>query len=388
MTNALPLRALIACLWLTVVAAPAEACDEAKQAAVAANPGDDDARDALARSCARAGRHNDALAQYDILLARDPDNSDWLLGKGQALIALQRPAEALPFLEHGRSVAPAYEDIWRANATALEMLEDYERGDASLAEAERAFPQAAWPAEKRAAMHEQRLLKRGTRLSLSASHENLSGGRDPWRAITFNMDKPLDDRRRVMAGLHVEERFQARDGQLTAGYVDRLSDDWSFSVSGDIAPNADVLPEWSLVGEVTRSLPGDRNLALRARHASYTTTDVDSLAATIEQYAAQFRMSYTLTAAKPTAVQTSFGHSLRIAHDYGDASHVTLALGFGEEAESVAPGVVQVTQVKSIGVNGVHWRNPAWGFSWEAGWYEQGDLYNRLRISLGLEHRF
>jgi len=384
----LALRALIASLCMAAAATPAEACSEAGQAAVAANPDDSDARDALARSCAQAGRHQEALAHYDVLLARDPDNSDWLLGKAQALIALQRPAEALPLLERGRSVAPAYEDIWRANATALEMLADYERGDAFLAEAERAFPQSTWPAVKRAALHEERLLHRGTRLSLAASHEELSGGRDPWRALTFNMEKPLDDRRRVLAGLHAEERFQARDGQLTAGYVDRLSDDWSFSVSGDIAPDAEVLPEWSLIGEVARSLPGDRSLGLRARHSSYATTDVDSLAATIEQYAAQFRIAYTLTAARPTGVNTSFGHSLRIAHDYGDASHVTLALGFGEEAEAVAPGVVQVTQVRSIGVNGVHWRNPGWGFSWEAGWYEQGDLYDRLRIGLGLEHRF
>jgi YaiO family outer membrane protein len=273
------------------------------------------------------------------------------------------------------------------NATALEMLGDYEKSDAFLVEAQRAFPQSDWPAAKRAALSEEHLLKRGTRLSLSASQEELSGGRDPWRAATFNMDRPLDDRRRFLAGLHVEERFQARDGQLTAGYVDRLSGDWSYSVSGDIAPGAEVLPEWSLIGEVARALPGDRSLGLRARHSSYATTDVDSLAATIEQYAAQFRIAYTLTAAKPTGVQTSFGHSLRIAHDYGDTSHVTLALGFGEEAEAVAPGVVQVTDVRSISVNGVHWRNTRWGFSWEAGWYEQGDLYNRLRISLGLEHR-
>ena len=386
--SGLSLRILIACLCLAAAWSPAEACDAAKQAAVAANPGDDDARDALARSCARAGQHEEALKHYDILLARDPDNSDWLLGKAQSLIALDRPAEALPFLEHGRSVAPAYEDLWRANATALELLGDYEKSDAFLAAAQSAFPQASWPAAKRAALSEEHLLNRGTRLSLAASHEELSGGRDPWRALTFNMEKPLDDRRRVLAGLHAEERFQARDGQLTAGYVDKLSDDWSFSVSGDIAPNAEVLPEWSLAGEAGHTLPGDRSLGLRARHASYATTDVDSLAATIEQYAAQFRIAYTLTAARPTGVQTSFGHSLRIAHDYGDASHVTFALGFGEEAEAVAPGVVQVTQVRSIGVNGVQWRSTRWGFSWEAGWYEQGDLYNRLRISVGLEHRF
>jgi YaiO family outer membrane protein len=47
-----------------------------------------------------------------------------------------------------------------------------------------------------------------------------------------------------------------------------------------------------------------------------------------------------------------------------------------------------VTRDKSVSINGVHWRNAAWGLSWEAGWYEQGDLYERVRIGLGLEHRF
>ena len=384
----LTVRTLLACLCMIAAVTAAQACSEAGQDVVAQNPGDSDARYMLARSCAAAGRHEEALAQYGLLLAQDPNNSDWLLGKAQSLVALNRPREALPLLEQGRSVAPAYEDIWRINATALEMLEDYDRGDALLAEAERAFPQSPWPAARRAALAEQRLLRRGTRISLAVSHENLSGGRDPWQAVTLGVDKPLDDHRRIFGGLHIEERFDARDEQFSLGYVDRVSDDWSFSVAGDFASDAEVLPEWSLVAEVGRSLPGDRSLGLRARHASYATVDVDSLAATIEQYAEQFRIAYTLTGAQPSGLGTSFGHSLRVAHDYGTASHVTVALGFGEEAETIAPGVVQVTRNKSIGVNGVHWRNAAWGFSWEAGWYEQGDLYNRVRISLGLEHRF
>ncbi len=61
---------------------------------------------------------------------------------------------------------------------------------------------------------------------------------------------------------------------------------------------------------------------------------------------------------------------------------------FGEEAETVVPGVVQVTDTRSVSLSGLHWTSTAWGFAWEAGWYEQGDLYDRLRIRVGLEHRF
>ncbi|MEX2343223.1 MAG: YaiO family outer membrane beta-barrel protein [Steroidobacteraceae bacterium] len=388
------LRSLSRCLALAAIAgalaaSPAFACDAALDAAVAAKPNDADARDALARSCARAGRADAALAYYEELLKIDSGNVDWLLGKSQALIALQRPREALPLLERARQVAPAYEDVWRLNVTALEMNGEFARAEELLAEAARAFPQSAWPAERRQAMAEQRLLQRGTRLSIDASYEELSGGRPAWRGATVGIERRLADRRRVYAGLHLEERFDTRDEQVMLAFVDRLNDDWSYSVSGDVSPDAEVLPEWSLVLEAGRALPGDRSLGFRARHTSYSTVDVESLAATIEQYTDWLRVAYTLNASKPSGIDDpSFGHLLRFARDYGRDSHVMLALGFGEEAETVAPGVVQVTETRSVSLNGVHWRNAAWGFLWEAGWYEQGDLYDRIRVRLGLEHRF
>lgn len=371
-----------------LAAAPALACDPALQTAVAANPDRHDDRDALARSCARAGDHEGALAHYETLLAVNPDNVDWLLGKSQALIALQRPREALPPLERGRALAPAYEDIWRSNIAALEALDEFDRADALLAEAARAFPQSDWPASRRQALAERRLLERGTRLSVEVSYEDLSGGRSSWQGATIGIDRRLDAKRRLLAGVHVEERFDTRDEQFALGYVQRVNDDWSFGVAGDVAPDAEVLAEWSIVAEAGRALPGGRSLGLRAQHASYETVDVDSLAATIEQYFERFRIAYTLNAAKPTDIDTSVGHSLGFAHDYGRDSNVTLALGYGEEAETIAPGVVQVTDVKSVSLYGLHWKSAAWGLAWEAGWHEQGDLYDRIRIRLGLEYRF
>ena len=371
-----------------LAAAPALACDPALQAAVAANPDHSDERDALARSCARAGRQQEALAHYDVLLTVDAGNVDWLLGKSQALVALQRPREALPLLERGRTVAPAYEDIWRLEATTLDALDEFDRADAFLAEAARAYPQSDWPVSRRRALAERRLLVRGTRLSVDVSYEDLSGGRDSWKGATIGIDKRLDPDRRVLAGLHVEERFNTQDEQIALGYVQRLNHDWSFSVAGDAAPAAEVLAEWTLVAEAYRALPGGRSVGLRARHAQYESVDVDSIAGTVEQYFDRFRVAYTLNAARPTDLDWSLGHSLRFAHDYGRDSHVTLGLGYGEEAETIAPGVVQVTDVKSVSLNGVHWRSAAWGFAWEAGWHEQGDLYDRIRIRFGLEHRF
>ncbi|MGQ0430080.1 MAG: YaiO family outer membrane beta-barrel protein [Gammaproteobacteria bacterium] len=383
-----PAACVLVAACAACLAAPAIACEEALRALAAAEPANTDARYDLARSCARAGRSAEALAEYEALLTVAPDNPDWLLGRSQSLMALGRPREALAPLDRARAVSPQYEDVWRANVAALEAAGDPDRALALAREAEHAFPQSSWPRDRQATIARARLLERGTRVSLAASYEDLSGGRPSWQAATLAFDHPLTGTRRLLAGVHVEERFDTQDEQFSIALVDRIGRNWSWGLSLDGAADAEILPEWNLVAELGRMLPGGRSIGLCLRHASYAAVDVDSLAATFEQYFALIRLAYTLTASRPEDISTSLGHTLRFAHDYQDGSHLTLALGYGEEAETIAPGVVQVTRNKSVSVNGVHWRSAAWGFSWEAGWYEQGDLYDRLRFRLGLEHRF
>lgn len=363
-------------------------CDAALAERVAANPADTDARYELARACARAGRPDAALSEYEILVALDSGNADWLLGHGQALVALGRPREALAPFERARAAAPGYEDVWRSSVAALEAARELDRAEALARDAERRFPGSSWPREKQAAIARVRLLERGTRVSASLAYEDLSGGHPSWQAATVLFDHPLAGTRRLLAGVHVEERFRTQDEQFTLALVDRIGNNWSWGVTLDGAADAEILPEWNLVAEVGRLLPGNRSIGLRARHASFASVDVDSLAATLEQYADWFRVSYTLTASRPTGLSARFGHVLRVSHDYGEGSFATLGLGYGEEAETIAPGLVQVTRNKSASVNGVHWRSAAWGFAWEAGWYEQGDFYDRVRVRLGIEHRF
>jgi YaiO family outer membrane protein len=376
--------------FVMLLAAPAAlACDATLEAAVAVKPKDTDTRDALARSCARDGQHQAALDQYDALLARDAANVDWQLGKAQALMALGRPREALPILEGARGRAPAYEDIWRVNVSALDALDEFDAADALLVEAAAQFPQATWPRERQAAIRERRLRERGARLSADLSYEELSGNRAAWKGASLGVDYRLGGARHVFAGLHLEERFDTRDEQLLLGFADELNDDWSFALTGDVAHDAEILPEWSVAADAGRALPDAWGIGLRLRHAAYESTDVDTFSGSVDKYFGAYSAGYSLNAAKVSDINDpSFGHVLRLAREYGDANRAALVVGFGEEAETVAPGVVQVTDTRSVSLSGLHWTSAAWGISWEAGWYEQGDLYDRLRIRLGLEHRF
>jgi YaiO family outer membrane protein len=371
------------------MSAPALACNAALEAQVAAQPENLETREALARACAHAGEHAAALAQYEALLARDPANADWLLGKSQALIALDRPREALPLLADARGRAPGYEDLWRANANALDALDEFAAAKDLLAEAAAQFPQAAWPQERRAALDDRRLRERGSRLTADLSYEDLSGDRPAWKSASVGYERRFTAARRAFAGLHLEERFDTRDEQFLAGWSDRLNDAWSWSLAADVAPDAEVLPRWSATAEAVRAFPAAWNLGLRLRHASHASVDVDTLGATVEKYFGDYSAGYTLNAAKTTDVDDpSFSHALYVARDYGDASRIALVVGFGEEAETVAPGAVRVTDTTSVSLRGLHDLDAAWALRWDAGWYEQGDLYDRYRVHLGLERRF
>ncbi len=296
-------------LVMLLLASPALACEPALEAQVAAQPEDTDARDALARSCTRAGEHAEALAQYDALLARNAANPDWLLGKSQALMALGRPREALPYLEDARRRAPTYEDVWRANANALDRLEEFAAAESLLAQAAAQFPQATWPREKQAALRERRLLELGTRVSADLSYEELSGDRAAWKGASLGVHHPLGDHRHAFAGLHLEERFDTRDEQLLVGYAARLNDAWSYGLSGDVAPDAEILPEWSVAAEAGRALPDAWSVGFRLRHASYQSSDVDTLAGSVDKYLGAYSVGYSLNAAKTSGIDDpSFGH--------------------------------------------------------------------------------
>jgi YaiO family outer membrane protein len=373
-----------------LAAAPvAVACDASLETALAAKPHDTDTRDAYARSCARAGQHDEALAQYEQLLSQDATNVDWLLGKAQALMALDRAREALPMLADARRRAPAYEDVWRANVNVLDSLDEYDAADRLLAEATAQFPQSDWPRQRREALRERRILERGSRLFGDLSYEDLSGGRSPWRGASLGLNHRFDASRSAFAALHVEERFDTRDDQALFGYAARIGDAWSYGIAADVAPDAEVLPEWSVALDATRALARQYTVGARFRHASYQSSDVDTLSGSVDKYVGAWSVGYSLNAAKTSSIDDpSFGHVVRLGREYGNANRAALVVGFGEEAETVAPGVVQVTDTRSVSFSGLHWTSTAWGFAWEAGWYEQGDLYDRFRLRLGLEHRF
>ena len=77
-----------------------------------------------ARTLARSGATEAALAEFDALLAEFPDDADYLLGRAQMLARLGQNAAAVETAERALDIAPDYEDVWQLRLQLAERAGD------------------------------------------------------------------------------------------------------------------------------------------------------------------------------------------------------------------------------------------------------------------------
>ncbi len=181
-----------------------------------AKPDDTDSRDALARSCARDGR---ACSGTHSLRppARARRRTTWTGYSASRRRSSRFNVRARRCRSSKRraQIAPAYEDVWRVNATALDSLDEF---DARRCVTRRRRPRSSRnrPGRKSDARH-----------SRSGACSNAARGFRSMRATKiFPAAGPPGAARRsastgastrigdCFAGLHLEERFDTQDEQL------------------------------------------------------------------------------------------------------------------------------------------------------------------------------
>jgi YaiO family outer membrane protein len=380
---------------------------------VAAHEKDLDARFLLARVLAWQGKTPDALAEYDRLLAASPRDVDYLLGKAQTLTWGDRPAEAVPLLEEARSLAPRYEELYRAEIQALRKLGDQRRLAIVQDEAARLAPSALLGSEPGALGGEfatqspepsasNRLpapgdaQRPGTRERAAAtveseagfSHESLSHGYTEWRSSFLTWRKVFAARKTVYGMLRETERFSLVDRELMAGFSSPLGKSRTVVVEVSGSPTHRVLPAWSVLGLLQWDLGGGWDVQAGGRHTAYAAAPSDLGLVTFERYWKQYRAAYTLAAAATRDAGVSLSHRVQFGFYYGRQSTVGVGLAAGREVESLGHGRLLTSNVASLNLFGRHWLTPAWAITYEMGWHRQGELYTRKGWSIGLRHLF
>jgi YaiO family outer membrane protein len=351
---------------------------------VAATPQDAEARYLLARVYAWSGEPARALPIYRDLLAAEPDNGDYLLGYGQALLWSGDADAAIGVLERAQRIAPAYAEVADALAKARATAAESTATAAMPAAPTSPAAEAAVPTQSAAPMRAPATRERRS-LALSARRDRLDRDLDDWTALRLDALAIPAEGTGVYGALVSERRFGLHDTGLEAGAVVRMGGGWTFQPEVGLVGGAEFLPRHYVDLRLQRDFGGGWVGGVSLRHSDFRDVDVQRLALGLERYAGAWRLGYTLNVARLAGSHTA-GHDVRVVRGYGERSEVGLQLGTGREAALLGTAVV-ASDVRAATLFGRHAFGD-WALLWNVGRVRQGDFYTREGLGLGLERRF
>lgn len=221
------------------------------------------------------------------------------------------------------------------------------------------------------------------------SYENLSNGRDPWKSVYLEAASQFAPRQTLYGLARETERFGFRDSEVGLGYSQPLGAKWTATLEGTYSSQHNVLAENSVFGQVAWAAGDGWVLSGAARRSEYTTSRVNLLVGGLERYWSGFRAGYNIYNGRPEGSGSATTHRLSLDHYYdGERSRIGVSGAWGREVENQGPPTGIITSdIWNVFLGGRHWLSGRWAVTWDAGTQQQGDLYRRTGLRLGLRYR-
>lgn len=226
-------------------------------------------------------------------------------------------------------------------------------------------------------------------LEFGGSYEALTNDLPDWKSVYVEAAYSFKARHTIYGGLRETQRFSFDDSEANAGLYYPLSDTWTGFLAGSASPTHNVLPQYSLHVGLQKSVGSGWNIGVSGKFSSYTTTDAKIVVLDLEKYWRNFRGAYTLYESRVEGSGWTPAHRFQINYYYGSGSSVGVSYTTGRELDSVGPpfGVI-TTDVRAWTFFGRHWFSAAWALSFDLVDQQQGELYRRRGVRVGLRHRF
>jgi YaiO family outer membrane protein len=239
------------------------------------------------------------------------------------------------------------------------------------------------PASRTRAAGQQR-----SELELGISSETLSNGLAAWRSIYLEGLHQFGERQVMYGTLRETRRFGLTDSEAQGGFTYPVGKTWTFLLEASLSPTHNVLPNFSLMGQLRKELDHGWNLQAGIRHSEYSRFNTDVAIITAERYWNSFRGAYSSYLARLDGGSTVPNHVVQFDYYYGDRNSIGILVANGREIADLGPGGPLITDVRSYVLRGRHWIGSDWAISYEALHYEQGGLYARQGARVGLRRAF
>lgn len=226
-------------------------------------------------------------------------------------------------------------------------------------------------------------------IEVGHSSETLTNNLPDWKSTYLLAAHRFGERRTLYGGLRETRRFGLDDTEAHAGLYYPVGETWTALAEASASPTHEVLARYSAYGQIQKNLPGGWGLGLGLRHNEYSLTGTNVLSVFAERYWGNFRGAYTLYSGRPEGASSAASHRLQLSYYYADRNSVGLSYSNGREVEYLGPprGVL-TSDVQNWTLSGQHWMTPAWALTYDLVNHEQGNLYRRQGLRLGIRHSF
>ena len=335
-----------------------------------------------ARTLARSGETEAALAELDALLAEYPNDADYLLGRAQMQARLGQDAAAVETAERALRLAPDYEDVWQLRLRLAERAQDGAAVAVLRAEVAARFPDASWWQPPPAAVEFRRWLSAGS------GTDRLSNGAPDWSREYVRLDWRTDAAGTLFAELSRSERFEESDSSIYVGGAWDALHEWQLGAGVAITQDARFLPQRELSIDATRPWARGWGTVFGVRQRDYATGDVTTYSVTGEKYVSDYRIAYRLDRSNQAGADSALTHALALTWYAGDKRSLGVTLAGGEEIEIIGLDQLLRTSVANVTLTGNEKLSTRVSLSWWLGTHEQGDFYARdyagLSVRIGL----
>jgi YaiO family outer membrane protein len=377
-TNAQLVAARLARFALATAVAVGMLCGGLLAEARAQEPETPSLRYERARSLARSGETEAALAELDALLAEYPNDADYLLGRAQMLARLGQDAAAVETAERALRLAPDYEDVWQLRLRLAERAGDDAAVAALRAEVATRFPDASWWRAPPRPVEFRRWLSAGS------ATDRLSNGAPDWSREYLRLDWSTQAAGALFAELSRSERFDESDSSLYVGGSWEALTDWQLGAGVAVTQDARFLPQRELSLDATRPWARGWGTVFGVRHRDYATGDVTTYSVTGEKYVSDYRIAYRLDHSYQAGADSALTHALALTWYSSDKRSLGVTLGAGEEIEIVGLDQLLRTSVANVTLTGNEKLSARVSLGWWLGTHEQGDFYARDYVGLSV----
>lgn len=383
----------------------------------------------LAKAQAFQGEYTQALETYNTLLALYPDNGDALLGRAQVQSWLKKEAAAIQDFEAVLAQQPEYTEAWQGLARLYLWQNNAEAFQQVIEQWQQAHPQspaplllmAQWQIQQRQfALARQSLTQAKTRGASSAEIDSLLArinrlpGALPWEAslnyelqgftaqqvpwhtvtggIKYNFEK---------ASLALQSISTQRFGLFDQGFIaDSYVELWSgayANIRAQAVMDADVLPQFDLLGELYQSFAETWEVSGAYRLMSYPSNQIHFIQGSVGKYWGNwyFRLQPMLFLAGQANAEAGPGGNLSLwaRYYYGTVDDfVEMRTGLGRRIAVIGTGMngpeLQGQSNAFALLSAQHFISPQLGFTATLNYNYDEQFADRFGGSIGTLYRF